>query len=967
MIHLNRNILNLCFILFTSSGVKSQWNTFPFQETCDFIYTAQTGITYLSSTSGWYIYDGLDVPARMNLQDLDNKNIQSSLFLGKGNILWFSTYNRIIRFDQVTGGMQSFPIILQEKDTMQSDYCVFNFDTIDGSLLVKQGLKLIRFDTEKFSSKELADSVTGRRILTYKNASLTYFLSYYYTYSPQIVIMDSRLDGISSVYSWNNWPDSCMANDMVMLDEGRVLLASSKGLMIGDVSTRTITFITDSLFSEGVRALGLYANGKWLISTKGSGLTWLYRKSETGQLYTEPLKETISSGQIDRIVVNDDGILFLVEYGKAIYYQNPLKAKFINFDTKSYTSLRNGRLTEDLVHYGIQSTSATNGGTPFILTSLFKAISESPYRESRITKIGEEDDLVFHPNKAQLYRYYSDLSGSLFADFLGEGLFEFKEGVWTPIENDFTTTGEINFYTRADGIEIASINQEKIDIWRSGVADRRLASLVFAGDLHNAYYDKNAHRFYISTDQGVLQIDQPYDRAELIKETKGLPCYCLLPDRSGNLWYSSEEGMVLFDRENETIKRFTPADGVFSSEYWPGKCSVLTPDSLIFFNEKGFTLVYPPSIFQLEHEAKIHYSKFRVNDLDWPRGDILNFANQWETQFVSNTISFTIQSIDLSDPLNTNVRYKLEGYDPDWIVAGKPYVQVRYPKLPPGHYILKVNGCNSDGKWNQSVNEITIQVHPPFWMTWWFISLTGLLLIGLVYWTVRSYYRRKLEKKNQLLREQSLIIEKQQAIERERTRIASEMHDDLGSGLTTIRYLSDKALMQAKDPEELEQIQRIADHSNTLVQNMSEIIWAMNSRYDDAENLVGYLRRYASEYLDEHQIPLEFDIDERQWDEINVGGEVRRNLFLVFKEILHNTVKYSGATQVSVKVETGDQITIKVIEAGGKGFDPASSEREGNGLYNCRKRMDFINGRISFEKTPEAMHIIFSAPLKPTS
>jgi len=247
------------------------------------------------------------------------------------------------------------------------------------------------------------------------------------------------------------------------------------------------------------------------------------------------------------------------------------------------------------------------------------------------------------------------------------------------------------------------------------------------------------------------------------------------------------------------------------------------------------------------------------------------------------------------------------------------------------------------------------------------IFFLGTSLIVFVITYQRRKFKIESEKKDALLREQALIIEKQHAIERERTRIASEMHDDLGSGLTTIRYLSDKALMQAKDPDELEQIQRIADHSNTLVQNMSEIIWAMNSRYDDAENLVGYLRRYASEYLDEHQIPLEFDIDERQWDEINVGGEVRRNLFLVFKEILHNTVKYSGATQVIVKVETTDQIILKVTEVGGKGFDPATSEREGNGLYNCRKRMDFINGRISFEKTPEAMHIIFSAPLKPTA
>src|SRR5687768_6170787 len=138
-----------------------------------------------------------------------------------------------------------------------------------------------------------------------------------------------------------------------------------------------------------------------------------------------------------------------------------------------------------------------------------------------------------------------------------------------------------------------------------------------------------------------------------------------------------------------------------------------------------------------------------------------------------------------------------------------------------------------------------------------------IVLAGILIWFFISYQKKKnqneIDKRDALLREQSLIIEKQQAVENERTRIASEMHDDLGSGLTTIRYLSDKALIQAKDSEEATQIKKIADHSNTLVRNMSEIIWAMNSRFDNTENLIGYLRRYASEYLDERQMPFTFE------------------------------------------------------------------------------------------------------------
>lgn len=245
------------------------------------------------------------------------------------------------------------------------------------------------------------------------------------------------------------------------------------------------------------------------------------------------------------------------------------------------------------------------------------------------------------------------------------------------------------------------------------------------------------------------------------------------------------------------------------------------------------------------------------------------------------------------------------------------------------------------------------------------------VLGSLLIWLIVSYQKKKFQnetdKKDALLREQALLIEKQQAVERERTRIASEMHDDLGSGLTTIRYLSDKALSQVKDAEEAIQIKKIADHSNALVRNMSEIIWAMNARFDNAESLTGYLRRYASEYLEEYNLPLTFTASDDALDRIPLSGERRRNIFLVFKESLHNTIKYSGAKSVRVNITTDDNFVVHITEEGASGFDPEATIEKGNGLYNSRKRMAAIGGTIRYEKSPDAMHIILSVPLNPAS
>lgn len=230
----------------------------------------------------------------------------------------------------------------------------------------------------------------------------------------------------------------------------------------------------------------------------------------------------------------------------------------------------------------------------------------------------------------------------------------------------------------------------------------------------------------------------------------------------------------------------------------------------------------------------------------------------------------------------------------------------------------------------------------------------ALSAIGFIYYIVKSYYKRKLEKQNTLLREQALIIESQQAIEKERNRIASEMHDDLGSGLTRIKYLSDKAL-QLSGQNEKNEVQKIANYSDDLVKNMSEIIWAMNSRFDNVDNLIGYVRRYASEYLELNEMDLIFTTNEAETN-ANISGEKRRNVFLVIKEILHNAVKYSGAKAIRIHFEVNDGVTITLSEVGGKGFDVEEMKNKSNGIYNMQKRME-DTGSISFDQKEGGMEI----------
>jgi signal transduction histidine kinase len=242
------------------------------------------------------------------------------------------------------------------------------------------------------------------------------------------------------------------------------------------------------------------------------------------------------------------------------------------------------------------------------------------------------------------------------------------------------------------------------------------------------------------------------------------------------------------------------------------------------------------------------------------------------------------------------------------------------------------------------------------------LALSGVLIWFLVFYIGRKH-RNEMERKNLLLKQQALIIEKQRAVEHERNRIAAEMHDDLGSGLTRIKYLSERAVRKAEDTSEAEQIQRIAEQSNQLVTNMSEIIWAMNSRFDTAENLIGYIRRYASEYLEDYHIALSFKGETTS--ETRVTAEKRRNIFLVVKEILHNAVKYSGSSGIRIEMTTDENLlTVLINEEGGKGFDPDQASDLGNGLYNMQKRMTRINGLLDITHGTDGMQYYLTIPLE---
>jgi signal transduction histidine kinase len=278
------------------------------------------------------------------------------------------------------------------------------------------------------------------------------------------------------------------------------------------------------------------------------------------------------------------------------------------------------------------------------------------------------------------------------------------------------------------------------------------------------------------------------------------------------------------------------------------------------------------------------------------------------------------------------------GFDTGWVYCGTER-KATYTNLDGGDYIFRVKGSNNDGIWNEEGTSIAVTITPPFWATWWFRVFAFVGVLVSVGGTIRYIEKRKLMRRIEQL-------EQERALERERARISQDMHDEVGSSLSEIAILSE--LAKQKPEEAGTHVQEISERASEVIDSVSEIVWAMNPRNDTLDNLVAHLRRYTVKYLSLAQIRCNF-VSSDDIPSHHLTAEVRRNLFLVMKEALHNVVKHAAATEVNMTVYIADGSLEIVIKDNGRGFPIDRDNRLGNGLVNMRNRISDIGGVFRIE------------------
>jgi signal transduction histidine kinase/ligand-binding sensor domain-containing protein len=464
------------------------------------------------------------------------------------------------------------------------------------------------------------------------------------------------------------------------------------------------------------------------------------------------------------------------------------------------------------------------------------------------------------------------------------------------------------------------------------------------------YEDTCSNMLWMASEKGLIRYVLRNGSYRLYTHENGLAndyLYAIIPDRNGILWLSSNKGISSFDPARNRFTNYDQSDGLQSDEFNTGAYHRSRNGELFFGGVNGFNSFYPESIRSNPYKPQLALTGLHVLDEEVPGIGNCVTTETITLSYDQNTISFDFSGLEFTNPAKNRYRYRLSGADENWVNSGNKHY-ARYSSLKPGNYILKVQASNDDGVWSNEKDLIRVKILNPWWQTWWFILCACILLVMTITGIVRVIVERK-------LREQQRIIEKQRAIEAERTRISKDMHDDIGSGLSKIAIMSEllkNRFVREQEENDLNRsVEKISSTASDLVDSMSQIVWAMNPQNDNLENLVSYLRQFAFDFFDDFNIYCKVDFPD-EIKPVKLSQEARRNIFLVVKETLNNILKHAGASTVTLSFCNDDNHFRLTVTDDGKGFDTGNTHRFGNGLINMKKRIADIGGQYSILSKP---------------
>lgn len=569
-------------------------------------------------------------------------------------------------------------------------------------------------------------------------------------------------------------------------------------------------------------------------------------------------------------------------------------------------------------------------------------------------RIASQDKwMALSDNRGMLWQCYESRNGQV--EVMGTHLHSKKvEGVWRmpfegllegnrlPLEQVASTDSFSFFATRFGMFELNRL----LGGWRHYSHQKGNPNSPASNKVRVVCCDPRAPDRYIwlGTDgSGLCMIDRYTQQWKRITTEDGLSSnviYGILPDDAGHLWLSTTRGLCAYTPKGGFVRRFSSYDGLRNDEFNSGQYLRLPDGRLVFGGVNGQALFVPGEALQRQvPSGKNMITGFSLGgSLLSPTTDsgllpkAVPYVGSITLSYTQNIFTLHFALLNYVHASQKQYRYKLEGLRENWIESGE-LNQATFTNLDPGTYTFRVNARLAAGDWHQDEATLDIRILPPWYRTPWFLAGLAFLIAALVY----GVYRYRLHQQLQ--------------VHQMRHMIASDLHDEIGSTISSITVYSDVLKQQLENERHQNLAERISLSSRNILISMSDIVWTINPKNDAFANIVLRMQSYAHELLDAQQKRLIFEV-QLQVKEYQLNMTDRKNFYLIFKEALNNAVKYADCTEVNIGIGIEQGGLHFSLRDNGHGFD-ADAPKEGNGIANMERRAKDLNGRFFLHTQPQ--------------
>jgi len=943
-----------------------------------FIYKDSKGLVWISSTDGLNRYDGCDVKIYRPGINIKNgmlgENIQSRFVEDKETNLWFSTWDGINYYRRQSDDFLSYRLKDKSGKWITEGYHVLDWNEKYRFLLVQTSDSdltnsgtLYRFYPDN-GVQEMVMPLSGIRFEKFDAGSIKYFASYHLTESSGLNI--AALNEQSENTGFFTFCDGDKPGEPKVHVYGvyfesdiHLWVASDKGLIKLNVNDRHYEIYPLKGNHKPYNVIGI-GNKKLICSSRTGGLFIFDKELKTFIDQVVPdakYPAGLKHDRNDELYLDADSVLWVSQWTHGVQFAYLNQRKFENMHIEDYCSFHKEAYITGMVQGGDDKIYVINSQSQLFQCDIKnKTVTEIHHKIKRLRKIIREDnrilllsaDNVYYLKGNKMVQLYRN---AIFSDALHlikydnkSRLISTKTGIYILDSvgiHKFKSLKEVQIadFICKDSLGNLFINNNFSEL-KLLTPNGKMLTHENIGLISGVDFSYDGKIAWLATSKGLVRYNTETHTMFIYDESHYLPnqyIHSVFVSDNTSIWLTTNKGIVNFNPLTEKYRLYGLMDGLTGDEFYMHTSCKLRDGSFCFGSGSALNIYDLKETFAKNYAPKIVIEGIRFNDSN--QYNILNILTDqsYEIPSESNTLTFDFAALHYNNPEENILRYKLSGYDKDWLYLRKGEKgKARYANFPSEEYSFSVDATGSDGIWTNEPFTFTINVLPKWYNELWFRLLISIVFISVIYYI----WKQKTEK---LLALQKIEIEKHNALFLERNRMSKDMHDELGSGISALQLISNLIHTKPGDThiseieKELSLLDSNAQRINTTIR---EMIWSIDNDTNTIMAVMEKIKPYAYELTQSTQIKINYDLDPIILSQ-PIDNFVKKNIYMCLKECLNNIVKHSGATHTMISVQNENQHLVILVSDNGKGMPPENIH-QGYGLKNMMSRMEQSGGNI---------------------